>query len=119
MVSHIVYAGATQYKFCSSLQEAMSFVTVFGGGEIYVNMKIVDERQKQINGLQRERDVAVGLLEDKRDEAWALAHVLVEEGVYPQSCRCDQCRSVAVQMDEAGYLNRVKDRWWIDKGERI
>jgi hypothetical protein len=43
------------------------------------------------------------------------AHVIVEAGVVPgvdYSCRCEQCRSIAQRMDEAGYLDRITDRWW-------
>ncbi len=45
----------------------------------------------------------------------ASAHLIVEAGVIPGiscSCRCSECRMVAVAMAEAGYLDRVTDRWW-------
>lgn len=50
-----------------------------------------------------------------RDRAIAMSHVIVEAGIVPgidYPCRCDECRSVAVGMAEAGYLDNVKDRWW-------
>jgi hypothetical protein len=49
------------------------------------------------------------------DERDAMAHVIVEAGVVPgisYPCRCEYCRSVAKSMAEAGYLNRVNDKWW-------
>ena len=51
------------------------------------------------------------------DQSSAAAHVIIEAGVIPgidYPCRCQECLSVAVSMDDAGYLERVKDRWWLD-----
>ena len=53
------------------------------------------------------------------NEGSAAAHVIIESGVNPgvdYPCRCDECRLVAQKMDEAGYLEGVKDRWW-DKSD--
>jgi RecJ-like exonuclease len=50
-------------------------------------------------------------------ESQAFAHVLVEHGVTPGKCRCEDCRFTAKKMDEAGYLNYVMDRWWIETQE--
>ena len=47
----------------------------------------------------------------------AAAHLIVESGIVPgvtTSCRCSECKMIAKKMDEAGYLSRVKDRWWED-----
>lgn len=54
-------------------------------------------------------------LTKNRDAAGAMAHIIMEAGIVPgefPKCRCDECRSVAISMDEAGYLSHVKDRWW-------
>ena len=51
------------------------------------------------------------------DIANANTHLIVEAGIIPGItcyCRCSECRLVAEAMDEAGYLTRVKDRWWED-----
>jgi hypothetical protein len=43
------------------------------------------------------------------------AHLIVEAGLIPgidPTCRCEQCREVARRMAEAGYLDRIGDRWW-------
>jgi hypothetical protein len=54
-----------------------------------------------------------GELDHQRDIADRQAHVIVEAGVVPgEYCRCEACRSVAVAMDAAGFLEHVKDRWW-------
>lgn len=50
-----------------------------------------------------------------RDEACAMAHVIVEAGIVPGvdfPCRCDECRLVAKKMDDAGYLDATTDKWW-------
>jgi hypothetical protein len=50
-----------------------------------------------------------------REEHAAACHVIIEAGVIPgisYPCRCMECRTVAIRMDEAGYLDNVKDRWW-------
>ena len=52
---------------------------------------------------------------DLRVRGERLAHVLLEAGVIPgidNPCRCDDCRMVAKEMAEAGYLNDCTDRWW-------
>ena len=54
-------------------------------------------------------------MEAATELAMATAHVLIEAGVIPGvnvDCRCDECRLVAQAMDEAGYMDRVQDRWW-------
>jgi hypothetical protein len=54
-------------------------------------------------------------LAKQQDMANAMAHVLIEDGVVPgvsDHCRCDECKLVAVSMAEAGYLDRVTDKWW-------
>lgn len=51
----------------------------------------------------------------EKDLANAMAHLIVANGIVPgcsASCRCDECRLVAIAMDEAGYLDRIHDRWW-------
>lgn len=48
-------------------------------------------------------------------EGCAMGHVIVEAGINPgidYSCRCEECRFVAVKLDEAGFVDDVKDRWW-------
>lgn len=62
-----------------------------------------------------EREVAKQL--ECRDLGCASAHVVIESGCTPGitcQCRCDQCKLVAQKMDEAGYMEGVKDRWWAD-----
>lgn len=54
------------------------------------------------------------------DSAGANAHVIVEHGVIPgygDSCRCEECRAVAISMDDAGYLDRICDQWWLKTNE--
>ena len=55
-------------------------------------------------------------LEEVRETRNAMAHVIVEAGVVPgkdsTDCRCEECRHVAELMAEAGYLERVQDKWW-------
>ena len=49
------------------------------------------------------------------DKGLAMAHVIVEAGIVPgvdYSCRCGECCDQANALDEAGYLDHVKDRWW-------
>jgi len=56
-----------------------------------------------------------------RDERNAACHVIAEAGVVPgidYPCRCDECRMVAQKMAEAGYLDRVKDKWWEHDSEK-
>ena len=57
-------------------------------------------------------------LKDKIEECWRLVHVTIADGTIPgitNPCRCEECRAVAKQMDEAGYLDGVDDRWWDDE----
>jgi len=45
----------------------------------------------------------------------ATAHLLIEAGVVPGvsvPCRCEKCKLVAESMDDAGYMDDVRDRWW-------
>ena len=52
---------------------------------------------------------------DATAESQAFAHVLIENGILPgisSTCRCEDCKLTAVKMDEAGYMDRVSDRWW-------
>lgn len=61
------------------------------------------------------RDAEIEQLRAERD---AMAHVTVEAGVVPgedDGCRCEECRAVAVKMADAGYLERVTDRWWEER----
>lgn len=54
-------------------------------------------------------------LEQQSKLGAASAHLIVEAGIVPGitcSCRCEECRMVAQAMAEAGYLDRIKDRWW-------
>ena len=51
-------------------------------------------------------------LRQSRDDAH---HVLVRNGVVPGvdgTCRCNQCRNVAIAYAEAGYTFTITDRWW-------
>lgn len=62
--------------------------------------------EKECSELRKSRDAA--------------HHVIVRAGVVPgidigDVCRCDQCRMVANQMAEAGYLDLIKNRWWEEK----
>lgn len=64
-----------------------------------------------------EQHAAIIKLTEERD---ALSHVIIEGGIEPgisYSCRCEQCRTVAIDMNEVGYLNHIHsfDRWWEDQ----
>lgn len=41
-------------------------------------------------------------------------HVLGEEAGNPEDwyCRCEQCKKVANEIDDAGMCNAATDRWW-------
>lgn len=70
----------------------------------------IERLRSRIAKLESERD-------SLRDRDCALAHVVLESCVTPgvsYSCRCDECRSVAKNLDEAGFLESEKDRWWVD-----
>ncbi len=63
---------------------------------------------------KRERELEKKL-ESKRDEALNSAHVLIQSGFIPgisSHCRCDQCKSTCIAMENAGYLDSVRDKWW-------
>jgi len=58
---------------------------------------------------------------ERKKLADAMAHVVVEAGVVPgvsYGCRCEQCRLVAKSMDDAHYMDHVKDQWWNDETEQ-
>ena len=78
-----------------------------------------EKATNQGNRIKRVADymrTALKELDRRLQESDDFAHLIVKEGIIPgkweSDCRCDQCRRVAVLMDEAGYLNRVSDRWW-------
>ena len=54
----------------------------------------------------------------KNDEfGRAAAHVIVVAGIIPgisTACRCEECRLVAIKLDDAGYVGNIMDksRWW-------
>ena len=48
-------------------------------------------------------------------EGCAMGHVIVEAGINPgidYPCRCEECKLVAVKLDDAGFMDDVKERWW-------
>lgn len=81
------------------------------------NERLCDELISKIEILELENK---RLLEDwkkQNDAADRAAHLIVETGVVPgidSTCRCDGCKKTAIAMDDAGYLEDVKDRWWSD-----
>jgi len=53
----------------------------------------------------------------ERDRAHRYSHAILESGVRPgleHTCRCEDCRKTAIEMDDAGWLDGVaqSDRWW-------
>lgn len=85
-------------------------------------IEIIDEHMRplhdKIGRLKRENK---RLLEDwkKQNDAGEKAvHVIIETGVVPgidSTCRCDACKDTAIAMDDSGFLEGVKDRWWSDE----
>jgi hypothetical protein len=75
-----------------------------------------EEEQKQRLATLQGKLIDLDLKTSKAAIAVAgLSHLAILAGIVPgidPPCRCDQCRAVARDMAEAGYLFTVKDRWW-------
>ena len=53
------------------------------------------------------------------DSAVASAHVVIEHSDFPANakCRCEECKAIAIAMDDVGYADNIEDRWWEDNKE--
>ena len=78
----------------------------------------VAERERE---LEAELAEAKRLMQDEQDKVFELqssggqmGHVILEHSSFPASvgCQCEDCREVAKRMADAGYCDRIKDRWW-------
>ena len=60
---------------------------------------------------------ALDAMRELRKREDMACHVIIESGYNPGEnadidCRCEACRTMAQRMDEAGFMESVKDRWW-------
>lgn len=78
-------------------------------------MGVTQSSECRIKQQEEQLERLRGLLAKARAQACALGHVVLETGITPgvdRPCRCGECRDAAVSLAEAGYLDKVKDRWW-------
>ena len=76
-----------------------------------------DAEIERLRAIERDHTRTVAALHKAQDAAQHAAHVIIEAGVVPgTSCRCWECRTVAIGMADAGYLRGVPEaeRWWLD-----
>lgn len=67
--------------------------------------------------LRQQRDTEKTRAELLQNECQASAHVIIVSGTCPgitSLCRCDECRMIAIKMDDAGYMDccGLHNRWW-------
>lgn len=88
--------------------------------ELETELAAVTAERDRLAAALRGETVQNKLLADKCDLAGSMAHVIVQHGVIPgvaDTCRCEECRSVALSMTQAGFLDHIDDRWWECSGD--
>ena len=51
--------------------------------------------------------------------AYSTSHVIIEHSDFPNDalCQCEDCKTVAKALDDAGFTDGIEDKWWNDTKE--
>ena len=70
------------------------------------------DKSSSLSKQLEEKEIEISRLREQIDH---LSHVIIESSEFPGGhvfCKCEACTAVARQMDDAGWCEHAKDRWW-------